>query len=434
MNTLLQDIRYAVRTLAKSPGFAAIVILTLALGIGANAALFSVVNGVLLNPLAYPHSGQLTAIYEKNAGSEQGPISYLNFLDWERETQTFSSMAIYRHQDYNFTSQGQAERLNGFMVSAGFFPTLGVNPILGRFFNVNDDRVGAGPVVVLSSGFWKRRFGASPDVVGKSMMLNGTSYAIIGVLPAGFTFYGADRDVYAPIGQWNDPSFLDRRIDMSARAVGRIKPGVTVAQARADMDALARDLAAAYPEADKDVSIKLVSMKEDIVGNVRPLLLVLLAAVGFLLLIACANVASLLLARSMQRSGEFAIRTALGASRMRMLRQLLTESALLAGLGCASGLGLAWLGTKTAIGLLPGALPRAKRSWPRRTRFALHARHFAVGWDCFGLAPALKASRVNLQQVLRRMAAVRAAPGTGCTGFRRRRSGHGFGSAGGRRD
>jgi len=401
MNTLLQDIRYAVRTLAKSPGFAAIVILTLALGIGANAALFSVVNGVLLNPLAYPHSGQLTAIYEKNAGSEQGPISYLNFLDWERETQTFSSMAIYRHQDYNFTSQGQAERLNGFMVSAGFFPTLGVNPILGRFFNVNDDRVGAGPVVVLSSGFWKRRFGASPDVVGKSMMLNGTSYAIIGVLPAGFTFYGADRDVYAPIGQWNDPSFLDRRIDMSARAVGRIKPGVTVAQARADMDALARDLAAAYPEADKDVSIKLVSMKEDIVGNVRPLLLVLLAAVGFLLLIACANVASLLLARSMQRSGEFAIRTALGASRMRMLRQLLTESALLAGLGCASGLGLAWLGTKTAIGLLPGALPRANE-------VGLDARVvlFTLGISLlagmvFGLAPALKASRVNLQQVLR---------------------------------
>jgi predicted permease len=402
MNALLQDARYAFRMLIQSPGFTAIAILTLALGIGANTALFSIVNGVLLNPLAYPHSDQLVAIYEKNAGSNQGPISYLNFLDWQRETNTFSSMAMYRNQDYNFTGKGQAERLSGYMISADFFPTLGVNPVLGRAFSRDDDHQGAAPVVILGGGFWKRRFGSSPDIVGKSIALNGTSYTVAGVLPGGFTFYGNDRDVYTPIGQWNDPSFRDRRIDMSAHSVGRLKPGVTLPQARADMDAIARDLAATYPEADKDVGITLVSMKEDIVGNVQPFLLVLLAAVGFLLLIACANVASLLLARSMRRSSEFAIRAALGAGRTRILRQLLTESILLAGLGGTFGLLLAFLSTKGVYGLLPGALPRAHEvtlDWSVLLYTLSVSLLAGVG---FGLAPALKTSRVNLQEILKR--------------------------------
>src|SRR5690242_4041822 len=289
METLLRDLRHGARMLAKSPGFAAVAILTLALGIGANTALFSVVNGVLLSPLAYPQSGQLVAIYGKTPGFDQAPIAYPNFLDWQRDTQTFSSMAIYRNHDYNFVGTGEAERLTGYMVSADFFSTLGVTPVLGRNFLSEDDRVGAAPAVILGGGFWQRKFGSSLDILGKSIILNGTSYTIVGVIPAGFTFYGHDRDVYTPIGQWNDPSFRDRRIEMSAHAVGRLKPGVTLAQAKADMDGIAQNLAAAYPEADKAVGISLVSMKEDIVGNVEPLLIVLLAAVGFLLLIACAN-------------------------------------------------------------------------------------------------------------------------------------------------
>jgi predicted permease len=401
MNTLLQDVRYAFRMLVKSPGFATIAILTLALGIGANTTLFSVVNGVLLNPLAYPHSGQLTAIYERNPGSSQGPINYLNFLDWQRETQTFSSMAIYRNEDYNFTGAGQAERLSGTMISADFFSTLGTNPILGRTFGPGDDNTGAAPVVILGGGFWKRRFGSSPKIVGKVIALNGTSYTVVGVIPSSFAFYGHDRDVYTPIGQWSDPSFRDRRIDMSAHAVGRLKAGVTLPQARADMDAIARDLAATYPEADKDVGITVVSMKDDIVGNVQPFLLVLLAAVGFLLLIACANVASLLLARSMGRSSEFAIRAALGASPTRVMRQLLTESILLAGLGGAFGLVLAFCSTKAVVAMLPGALPRASEvalDW-RVLLFTLGVSLFAG--VVFGLAPALKISRVNLQEILK---------------------------------
>ena len=294
-----------------------------------------------------------------------------------------------------------AERLTGYMVSADFFSTLGVNPILGRTFSHDDDYPGAAPVVILSGGFWKRKFGSSLEIIGKPVVLNGTSYTVVGVIPAGFTFYGHDRDVYTPIGQWNDPSFRDRRIDLSAHAIGRLKPGVTLSQAKADMDGVAQNLAVAYPEADKAVGIALVSMKEDMVGNVQPFLIVLLAAVGFLLLIACANVANLLLARSMGRSREFAIRAALGANHMRVIRQLLTESMLLAGLGGALGLLLAFWGTKAVLGTLPGALPRANEvSLDSRVLLFTMALSLFAG-IVFGFAPALKTSRVNLQEILK---------------------------------
>jgi predicted permease len=401
VETLLQDLRYGLRMLVKSPAFAGIAILTLALGIGANTALFSVVNGVLLNPLAYPQSWQLVAIYGKTTGFANAPINYLNFLDWQRETQTFSSLAIYRNQDYNFIGTGEAERLTGYMISADFFSTLGTMPVLGRSFRADDDQVGAAPVVILGGGFWKRRFGASLDMIGKPMLLNGTSYTIVGVIPAGFTFYGRDRDVYTPIGQWTDVNFRDRRVDVSSHGIGRLKPGVTLEQAKADMGAIAQNLAVAYPEADKNVGIKLVSMKEDIVGNVQPFLIVLLAAVGFLLLITCVNVANLLLARSMGRSHEFAIRAAMGASQGRVIRQLLSESILLAGLGGALGLLLAVWGTKAVLGTLPGALPRANEVSldSRVLLFAMGLSLFAG--IVFGLAPALKSSRVNLEGILK---------------------------------
>jgi predicted permease len=401
MTTLLQDVRYAIRMLLKSSGFAAIAVLTLALGIGANTALFSVVNGVLLNPLPYPHSEQLVAVYGKTPGFDQGPVVYLNFLDWQRATQTFSSMAIYRNQNYNVTGTAEAERLSGYMISAGFFSTLGVQPILGRTFRSDDDRVGAAPVVVLGGGLWKRKFGSSPDVIGKALTLNGTSYVVVGVVPSGFTFYGHDRDVYTAIGQWNDPSFRDRRISVSAHVVGRLKPGVTLPRAQADMDVIARNLAAAYPVADQQVGITLVSMKEDMVGNVQPFLLVLLAAVGFLLLIACANVANLLLARSMGRSREFAIRAALGAGNFRVIRQLLTESLLLAGLGGTLGLLFAFGGVKAVLNTLPGTLPRVEEISldGRVLLFTLALSLFAA--IVFGLAPALKGSRVDLMEILK---------------------------------
>ena len=416
MNTLFADLRYAARLLTQSPAFTAIAALTLALGIGATTALFSVVNGVLLNPLAYPHSERLFVIYARIAGLDSAPIEYPNFLDWQRDSRSFASMAAYRNEDYNFIGNGEGERLSGYMISASFFDTLGVWPILGRTIRVDDDQIGAAPVVVLSGGFWKRKFGSSPDIIGKSITLNGTAYTIIGVISDTFTFYGNMRDVYTPIGQWNDPSFRDRRISVGAHAFGRVNPGVTAAQAQAEMDEVARNLAVAYPEADAGHNIKLVSMKEDLVGNVQPLLLVLLAAVGFLLLIACANVANLLLARSVARSREFAIRSALGASYARMIRQLLTESVLLSAVGGVLGLLLAYCGMKTLLKALPAAVPRfGEVSLDSKVLLFTLVLSLATG-VIFGLAPALKATRTNLQEVMKQS-------GRGSSGFRHRLQG-----------
>ena len=413
MSTFLADLRYAVRLLIQSPAFTAIAVLTLALGIGANTALFSVVSGVLLSPLSYPHSNQLVAIYGRIAGVDSAPIEYPNFQDWQRDSHSFASMAANRNEDYNFIGNGEGERLSGYMISADFFNSLGVIPVLGRTFRVDDDQIGAAPVVVLSGGFWKRKFGSSPEIIGKSIALNGTAYTIVGVIPDTFTFYGNMRDVYTPIGQWRDPSFRDRRISVSARAFGRLKSGVTLAQAQAEMDEVARNLALAYPEADSGHTIKLVPMKEDLVGNVAPLLFVLLAAVGFLMLIACANVANLLLARSVARSREFAIRSALGASQTRMIRQLLTESVLLSVVGGAIGLLLAFCGMRLVLKALPAALPRASEVSldPKVLLFTLLLSLFTGVF--FGLAPALNATRINLMK----------QSGRGSSGFRHRLQG-----------
>ncbi len=398
---LSQDLQYSLRLFRRSPGFTAIAVLTLALGIGANSTLFSVVQGVLLNPLPYPHSSQLAAIYASTPGVDRGPVVYLNFLDWQRDSRSFSSMAAYRNQDYNLTGASQAERLSGYMISADFFATIGVPPVLGRTFRSSDDQVGAGPVVILGGGLWARKFGSSPDVLGKALILNGVSYTIVGVVPAAFTFYGRDRDVYTPIGQWNDPAFRDRRISVSAHAIGRLKPGITIAEAQSEMDVEARNLAAAFPVANRNNGIALVSLREDIVGNVQPFLLVLLAAVGFLLLIACANVANLLLARAMGRTREFALRAALGAGHWRVLRQLITESLLLAGCGGGLGLLFASLCLKAVTRTLPGTLPRVEEISldSRVLLFTLAVSLFAALVS--GLAPAFKGSSVNLVDVLK---------------------------------
>ncbi|HVB07914.1 MAG TPA: ABC transporter permease [Candidatus Acidoferrales bacterium] len=404
MGTLLQDLRYGVRMLAKSPGFTAIAVLSLALGIGANTALFSVVNGVLLSPLPYPQPDRVVALYSRTANFTHSSISYPNFLDWQRENNSFARLAAYRGDSFNMTGVGEPQRLRAEMVSADFFSILGVQPAMGRTFTAQDDHPGAAPIVILSNGFWHRGFGASPKILGRSISLNGTPYTVIGVLPANFYFTGNNfrlSDIYVPLGRWTDATFLDRRVGMGMDAVGRLKPGVTFTQARADMNGVAENLARAYPQADKNSGISLFPLKQDMVGNVAPLLYVLLGAVGFVLLIACVNIANLLLARSTGRTREFAIRAALGASRTRIVRQLLTESILLSFTGGVIGLLLAAWGTRAAIAILPQALPRAGNVGldPRVLLFTLGVSLLAG--ILFGLAPALKTSQRNLTETLK---------------------------------
>ncbi|MFZ0739167.1 MAG: ABC transporter permease [Candidatus Acidiferrales bacterium] len=404
MEAFWKDVRYGVRVLLRSPGFTLIAIATLALGIGANTALFSMVNGVLLEPLRFPQANQLVTLYENRLQFEFGSISYPNFLDWKRDNRTFQSIAAFRPDDFSLTGLGEPERVNGVMVSADFFPTLGVNPALGGGLDPEQDRPGGTPEVMISAEMWKKKFGAAPDVVGKTMTLNGTAYTIVGVVPASFHLYIQNfrtSEIYVPVGQWNDVIFHDRNVGMGMDAVARLKPGVTMEQAREDMERVTRSLAATYPEADTAVGATVISLKEKITGEVRPYLLMLLAAVFFVLLIACVNVANLLLARSMGRSREFAIRSALGATKLRVIRQLLTESVLLALCGGGLGLLFASWGMQGALGFLPESLPRAEEIG-LDTRVLVFTFAIAVlSGIVFGLAPALKALKPNLQETLK---------------------------------
>jgi len=412
METILQDIRYGFRMLRKSPGFTAVAILTLALGIGANTAIFSVVNGVLLNALPYPQPQQLVALYQRTNEFNESSIPYPNFLDWQRDNRTFAAMAAYRSEDFNLTGMGESERLKGGMVSADFFSIFGVKPAVGQLFTKQEDELGAGPVALISAGFWKRKFGSSPDAVGKSLDLNDKSYTIVGVIPASFHYHNEnfdeDKDVFVPIGQWNDPLFRDRHTGMGMDAVGRLKPGVTADQGRADLNAVAAHLAEIYPESNKDHGVSLIPLKQNLVGDknnfagdIQPFLFVLLAAVGFVLLIACANVANLLLARSNARLREFAVRTALGASGTRIVRQVLTESVLLAIAGGAVGLMIASWGTQAALQAMPNALPRVEEVHldGRVLLFTFGASMLAG--ILFGSIPAWKTFGTNLQETLK---------------------------------
>ena len=401
---LLQDLHYGLRRLAKSPGFTVVAILTLALGIGANTAIFSVVNGVLISPLPFQNADRIVSVFQNLPDFPEGSISYPNFLDWQRDNRSFESMAAYRWTNGTITGVGQAENVPAQRISATFFPILGVNPILGRNFNAEDDRRGADPTVLISEGLWQRKFGSDPDVIGKRLVVGGTGRTIVGVVPASFRlkiWNFRTSDLYVPIGEEHDDRFFKRDAHWGTDAIGLLKTGVSLDQARGDMARMNAGLAGAYPDVNNGLKSNILTLKEEIVGKMRLVLLVLLGAIGFVLMIACVNVANLLLARSASRQREFAIRVALGAGQARITMQLLTESVVLAMLGGGLGLVIAKWGTAAAVAAVPRTLPRAEQIGLDARVLLFTFTVSILAGILFGLAPALNSASPNIAESLK---------------------------------
>jgi predicted permease len=395
------DVRYTARTLRQNAGFTAVALLTLALGAGATTVMFTVVNGVLLKPLPYPQPGRMVLVEEETSWSNQfgnrWGFTFPNYLDCQRQVQSLE-MAAGRPRGGTLSMRGRAERIDAFQISASMFSVIGVPMLTGRAFSTEDDQPGAAPVAVISSSLWKRLYGGDSSVIGAPLVFDGASYTIIGVARPEFRLWD-DADVFFPIGQDRAQRFRNREVHV-ARVWGRLRPGATLAQAGAELSIIGRQLEAEYPKSNRGRTFVAEPLRPEI-GDIGPTLWLLLGAVGLVLLIACANIGSLLLARAVSRERELAMRSALGASRMRLARQCLTESAVLATLGGLLGVGLAAVGIRPFVTFWPGSLPRADEvglDW-RVLGFALAVS--LISGLLFGLAPALRVSSKRLEQSLR---------------------------------
>jgi putative ABC transport system permease protein len=409
METLLKDIRYGIRTLVKQPGVAAIAVITLALGIGANTAIFSVINAVLIRPLPYPNSDQLVMIWGRlpSHGLEKLNASAPEFVDYRDRSHSFSAMAVYASLGRNLTGAGEPERLNVTFVTAGFFPVLATQPLRGRTFFEEEDRPGHNQVAILSHSLWQRRFGGDEKVIGQSIVLDGVSHNVVGVMPAGFQFPDSETQVWKPMAFDANDLSEDSRGSHYLDLIARTKPGVTLKQANTDISAVATQIQkehSSHYEEGSGWGATVVGLHQETVGDIRLPLLVLLGVVGFVLLIACANVGNLLLARAASRRREIAIRTALGAGRRQIVRQLLIESLLLSLVGGALGLLIALWAKDLLAFLSPANLPRMHEvnvDW--RVMLFSFSMSLVTGL-LFGMVPALQASNLNLSESLKESA------------------------------
>jgi len=409
MGTLLQDMRYGIRMLMKNPGFTIIAVLTLALGIGANTAIFSVVNAELLRPLPFRDSGRLVSVATANSRmhTSNGSTSYPDFMDWQSQNQVFEKMAAYTGATFTLTGQEHPAHLEGASVSAETFDLLGVSPELGRTFLPGEDEANH-HVVIISDHLWKQLFKGDPGIIGRTITLENEGYTVVGVMPANFQ-YPLQREPEAiwstlsPLNETSDdsPPMVQHRGAHFLTCIARLKPGVTLAQAQAAMDVIASSLSKQYPDTNKYMSVHLSSEEERLTGAIRPALLVMMIAVGLVLLIACVNVANLLLARATTRGREIAIRTAMGAGRVRVVRQLLTESLLLAIFAGVLGTALAVWGSDVLVRLSPENLPRVGEIHIDGWALAFTAGLSLLTGILFGLAPALQSTHSNIVEALK---------------------------------
>ena len=395
------NIRYAIRQLRRNPGFAAVALITLALGIGANTAIFSVLQGVVLAPLPYHEPDRLAMVWLNNLNLKSiTDLSYADFTDWHRSAHSFENMAAFARRGFDLSSPGTPEHLQGREISAGFFNLLGVQLAQGREFSPDEDRNGATPVAIISSRLLRDRFGSKASALGKPIVLDGVEFTIVGVLPPGFRFTSDDADIWTPIGRRKPADQADRTAH-DVVCVARLKRGVSIGQADAEMNAIQENIDRLNPTTEHGLGAKVVPLKEQLLGDVRGLLVLLLGAVGVVLLIACANVANLLLSRAAGRTRELSIRVALGADRGHIVRQLMTESVVLSLLGGALGLGVAKWGLAAALPAIAANLPRSNN-----IRMNVSVLLFTLGISIavgllFGLAPTLNSSRYDLQSALK---------------------------------
>jgi putative ABC transport system permease protein len=396
VESTLQDLRYGLRMLRHNPGFALIAVITLALGIGANTAIFSVLQSVVLAQLPYDQPERLVMIWQKNHRGFHIYVSGPNFLDWKRSSRSFERIAGIQWQSHNLTSPGSAQHVEGREVSSNFFSTLAIKLALGREFSAQEEQAGT-PVVIISDSLWKNRFSGVSDAIGKTIMMDGVDYTVVGILPAGFRFM-SEADVYTPLGRVETH---DRSVHGGILCIGRLKPEVTAEQAQADMHIIQNSLNQLYPNANSGLSVDVVSLKQEIVGETDKTLFLLLGAVALVLLIACANVANLLLARSAARRSEFAVRLALGASRARIVSQLITESLILSLAGGILGFFIAVYGVRPVLAALPENLPRSEEIGVNFPVLLFAFGLILVVGVLFGILPAFRSSRTDLQTVIR---------------------------------